>query len=447
MLLAPGSPKVIDFGIARAVDGDQRGTPAPTSWSARSPYMAPERFGSRRRRGAHPGRGHLRLGRRGRVRGHRPHAVRRPTRRARWRDRILTEPPDLDGLTGPLRELIEHALAKDPADRPTARELLDRLLSPEPRSSQDLASALARQPALRIAAEQAQAVAEPTTVAAPAPPSTVERPASAARWSRLAITALALAVLVVAVTVSAVVFDLVPSSRNTAASPSRATTPSSPPPGTATTSVPPSPTATTPLTQAPSGQPGPSVPPGATMVISDRLGIARLWHIRQDEPNKTTCTFRRSLIVTKLSVGPYRCPGPQDQQSDLSAFVNVQLLTAGSCASVWFRYTDASGGYALRVCQDGYYLAAHAVGDANPVTPLHQFPVDSPISIGVSIRVGVQAVGDTLTFYRDGRQIGVWQDATFVRGRVVLGIFTETTDEAPPFSVAFANIAVWAPTA
>jgi hypothetical protein len=43
--------------------------------------------------------------------------------------RILTHEPDLTGLPGPLREVVARSLAKDPADLPTARELLDLLLS------------------------------------------------------------------------------------------------------------------------------------------------------------------------------------------------------------------------------------------------------------------------------------------------------------------------------
>ena len=45
--------------------------------------------------------------------------------------RILTQPPDLSGLDGPLRDLVGRTLAKDPADRPTAHELLDLLLATE----------------------------------------------------------------------------------------------------------------------------------------------------------------------------------------------------------------------------------------------------------------------------------------------------------------------------
>src|SRR5207244_136131 len=58
--------------------------------------------------------------------------------------RIMTQAPALDWLTGPLRELVEQALAKDPAQRPTARELLDRLLAAGPSRSGAGAAALAR---------------------------------------------------------------------------------------------------------------------------------------------------------------------------------------------------------------------------------------------------------------------------------------------------------------
>ena len=43
--------------------------------------------------------------------------------------RILTQPPDLSGLPEFLRAVVERTLAKDPDERPTARELLDVLLA------------------------------------------------------------------------------------------------------------------------------------------------------------------------------------------------------------------------------------------------------------------------------------------------------------------------------
>jgi hypothetical protein len=46
--------------------------------------------------------------------------------------RILTQPPTLTGLPVPLRGIVARTLAKDPAERPTARELLDQLLAADP---------------------------------------------------------------------------------------------------------------------------------------------------------------------------------------------------------------------------------------------------------------------------------------------------------------------------
>jgi hypothetical protein len=45
--------------------------------------------------------------------------------------RILTQLPDLTGLPASLRGPVERALAKEPDDRPTARELLDMLVAAE----------------------------------------------------------------------------------------------------------------------------------------------------------------------------------------------------------------------------------------------------------------------------------------------------------------------------
>ena len=127
VLLPPGSPKVIDFGIARALQGTDMGTSTGTIIGTVS-YMAPERFDAATDGTltaaadvfawgavvAYAGTGRTPFG------GDSPEVT---------AVRIMTQPPDLDGLAGPLRDLVEQALAKDPAARPTARELLDDLLT------------------------------------------------------------------------------------------------------------------------------------------------------------------------------------------------------------------------------------------------------------------------------------------------------------------------------
>jgi hypothetical protein len=127
VLLGPDGPVVIDFGVAKALGtverrvtltGQQVGTPA---------YMAPEQFAD------HPvgpatdifawgvmmvfaATGTLPFGD-----GSIPSVMRR----------ILDEAPDLGGLHGPVRDLVAECLAKDPAARPTARQIVDRLMSTE----------------------------------------------------------------------------------------------------------------------------------------------------------------------------------------------------------------------------------------------------------------------------------------------------------------------------
>jgi len=132
VLLAPGTPKVIDFGIARGSagsDGDTRtdqliGTVA---------YMAPERLDP----GVHQRRltpaadvfawgAVVAFAATGRV----PFLADSSPATA---VAILTREPVLEGITEPLRSLVATSLAKSPGDRPTARDLLDQLLARTPR--------------------------------------------------------------------------------------------------------------------------------------------------------------------------------------------------------------------------------------------------------------------------------------------------------------------------
>src|SRR4051812_4620485 len=165
VLLAPGSPKVIDFGIARAFEATSNHTSTGQMVGTVS-YMAPERFSARPGTAltsaadifawgcviAFAGTGHTPF------QGDSPEAT---------AARILTQPPYLDGLIEPLRGFIESATAKDPADRPTARELLDMLVG-------GLSPAGPRVPRSRRGGLPPGVAAFPPPVAAePAPPQPV----------------------------------------------------------------------------------------------------------------------------------------------------------------------------------------------------------------------------------------------------------------------------------
>ncbi|MEV4717486.1 protein kinase [Micromonospora noduli] len=127
VLVAPGGIKVIDFGIARAFEATSQHTRTNQMVGTVS-YMAPERFDTASGRPSGPAADIFAWGAlvAYAATGRSPFGGDSATATAM---RILTQPPDLTGLGGPLRELVSRALEKDPAARPTARELLDGLLT------------------------------------------------------------------------------------------------------------------------------------------------------------------------------------------------------------------------------------------------------------------------------------------------------------------------------
>ncbi|MEV4642344.1 serine/threonine-protein kinase [Actinoplanes sp. NPDC049548] len=125
VLLPPGSPKVIDFGIAHALRSSR--LTAENQLVGTVGYMAPERFNPRPEAPVEPSADVFSWGAVVTLAGTGHEPFRAPSAMA-TAARIISEEPDLDGLHPPLRDLVAEALAKDPADRPTARELLDRLL-------------------------------------------------------------------------------------------------------------------------------------------------------------------------------------------------------------------------------------------------------------------------------------------------------------------------------
>ncbi|MFG1965612.1 serine/threonine protein kinase [Nonomuraea sp. NPDC049028] len=121
VLLAGEGPRVIDFGIAKALDATSTITSTPVGTPA---FMAPEQvlgqpvgpaadmfaWGSTIVFAA-TGTGPFEA-------ESVPEIV----------DQVLYNEPDLSSLTGPLRELVAACLSKDPARRPTAEQVIMRLL-------------------------------------------------------------------------------------------------------------------------------------------------------------------------------------------------------------------------------------------------------------------------------------------------------------------------------
>ncbi|MFE9106843.1 serine/threonine protein kinase [Actinomadura geliboluensis] len=119
VMLGPDGPRVIDFGVARALgaagETQNVGTPA---------YMSPEHFTGGE---VGPAADMFAWGTTMAFA-----ATGRPAfgndEMATVMHRILTGEPDLGDLPDPMRELVLACLAKDPAQRPTARQAQERLV-------------------------------------------------------------------------------------------------------------------------------------------------------------------------------------------------------------------------------------------------------------------------------------------------------------------------------
>jgi predicted Ser/Thr protein kinase len=491
VLLAPGSPKVIDFGIARATEGSEFQTRTNQMVGTVS-YMAPERFESKTVTPAadifawgalvaYAGTGRT------------PFAAETPAATA---IRIMTGQPDLDGLSGPLRDMVEWTLAKDPNDRPEARDLLDHLLAGGSRTPARPAS-FVQQPEVLAAAGFAGLgasaappsgptvvvpaaaassspsaptavvgmVPEPATVRmtpVPAAPTVVvpglpiarprvEAPPAAApparRGARLAITALALSVLLLSAAVAAFLTGVLPINRQAAGA-------TSPSPTTATstapaTSAPPSETASASPSPPPSTPPAsteppatPWITPGSTTLVQDSLAAPGRWKNSAIAQFEASCVLDGALRAQlgNPSAGAYRCEGVRDTLTNFSAVVDVVLHNAGSCAGVWYRFTVADGGYVIAVCRDRIRLSVHS---GSSFTPLRSSYFDSPLRLDRKVRLAVRAYGSTMEFFLDGRKLLEYSDDRYTNGRVVLGVVPFDADAESPYRVSFSDVAIY----
>ncbi|MGW4668845.1 serine/threonine-protein kinase [Streptosporangium sandarakinum] len=123
VLLSPLGPRVIDFGIARALDAGD-GHTATNQLIGTPAYMAPERFSGQ---SAGPPADVFAWGCvvAAAATGRSPFAA-GSVHEIPYR--VLNHTPDLGGLDAGLRGLVGAALDRDPASRPTAKELLSELV-------------------------------------------------------------------------------------------------------------------------------------------------------------------------------------------------------------------------------------------------------------------------------------------------------------------------------
>jgi DivIVA domain-containing protein len=123
IILAEDGPRIIDFGLAR--DGGATSLTSTGTLLGTFPFMSPEQINGQP---VGPRSDVFALGSvlTYAATGHSPFIAAHP---ATILHRIQYEPPNLDGLSGALRELISWCLQKKPADRPALARIITRLTS------------------------------------------------------------------------------------------------------------------------------------------------------------------------------------------------------------------------------------------------------------------------------------------------------------------------------
>ncbi|TDC76166.1 protein kinase domain-containing protein [Streptomyces hainanensis] len=181
VMVTVGGPRVIDFGVVRALDASAAGGLTATGAVIGSlGFMSPEQIRGERLTEASDvfSLGTvLAFAASGRtpfdVPGNQPHAV---------MYRVVHEPPDLADVPTPLRELVRACLAKDPAARPTPAELLEAEEAegrpPGPWLPPDVLARLGEEAVRLLDAEDP--LTRATEPAVPAPPTRVDAGASLA---------------------------------------------------------------------------------------------------------------------------------------------------------------------------------------------------------------------------------------------------------------------------
>ncbi len=428
VLLAPGTPKVIDFGIARGTersDGDTRtdqllGTVA---------YMAPERLDPTVGMASTAPGGVAEKTQRltpaadvfawGAIvayaaTGHVPFLADTPPATA---VAILTQEPTLDGLSGPLRDLVAQALSKRPEDRPTARQLLDRLLTTgndAPVSDATEASLVKGMQRAYVAAtrEMPRVDDRPDDDMEQVDPADDLLPPVSSWWRSVGIAALVLAILAAMAVVAGMVTGYI----------------------------------------RPSAHAGPLSSPSPTVSLSYlnlvrsslRVPTSSGWHDRSDK-GLGTCRVRADGLTVQLPNNEtYRCPGQVVNVADFRVAVDVTLIGPTSCAGIWFHF-DNQQGYALQVCPDDMRLVSHS----GQIETLIDHTLETPIVPGVPTRIQIDVVGMNFRFYRDGKVEFPYYDARgfYPTGHIVLGAFQEKDGMLPeipqtPYAVRFDTIMV-----
>ncbi|WP_433369783.1 serine/threonine-protein kinase [Actinoplanes sp. CA-142083] len=439
VLLSLGLPKVIDFGIARALEATTKHT-RPGRWVGTVDYMAPERLD--------PDVGPITpaadIFAWGGVivfagTGRNPFYGDTPVATAA---QILTKAPELRGVPQSLVELVSRAFAKDPGDRPTANELLQQLLAVNVPHGE----ARPRRTGGRFDSRDLleQVIAEGPRPAPATNPRPVDSPrVDSPRWVDLPVDSSP------PVNGRAPVSDAGPgrrrADRRRAPSPSRVV-------GRRLTyavgalmlaSVAAATVAYARTTGDPKVEdPGPETKI-ATATTSTLRGpsfadpLSGPGRFRESVAESGSCTYRDGQLRAQVKgKSTFQCPGPEDAFSgNQSISVRMELATADACGMVWFRY-HGDRGYQLTACADHVELEELNGALLNSLGRTSS----SVLAPGTAHELDIVISNQHAVVTIDGNGVveGAVTDPDLTSGRIQLGV--TNTGAAAGAEVSFANI-------
>ena len=417
VLLSLGLPKVIDFGIARALEATSQHT-RTDHFVGTMAYMAPERLDSAAGLVtpaadifawgavvAYAGTGRSPFG------GDNPLAT---------AAQILTRPPDLRGIPESLLEPVERSLSKDPCGRPTANELVQELLAVSTPKAAVPADATARPETGRFDARKLfeQLIAEgPNQAAAPVVPVPVHAPhkrgirrlpsvISPARVVTRRLILALVALLLASVAAATVAYARTTDGRSSTGAGTKTATP------TTKRSV-----------------RGPS--------FFDPLNVPG--RFRESSGDSGRCTFHDGQLWARVNgKTTYQCPGPEDAfAGDQSIAVDLGLTSARACAMIWFRYRGDRS-YQMTACAGQLELEQL---DGAILTSLGQVPVPA-LQPGTRHRVSIVIANQHGTVAIDGTDIleAAVSAPDLASGRILLGV--TSAGSTSNTEVSFANLDV-----
>jgi hypothetical protein len=187
-------------------------------------------------------------------------------------------------------------------------------------------------------------------------------------------------------------------------------------------------------------KPAPIEPTGGEVIIQDPLDQPGQWLDSEIHEIGANCYTKGVMRAGLIARGTFQCHGPEEAiEDDFGVQVTTSLLTAGSCAGIWFHWTPDAGGHVLKICQGSMSVGADQPDDKRVYGTVKLL---RPIALKTATKVHLVVRDSRADLYRGGSYVGTVKipSGEPVKGQVQLGISVETLTDPQPYAVTFADV-------